>query len=163
RVPGSGAEPARARHARRRCVQHRHHALRTGDGHHALCDRRGPGGGPAGRPGERAGARPRLSGPSVGGVPLHGRPSAGRAAGRRLAIIAVLAVVAAVAGSVVAIALTRATPASSVAFPLSILSGTVAAGRTWRLEGAVLTGRVTLTNAGSGTQTVVYDEVIPTS
>src|SRR5437879_1559475 len=81
---------------------------------------------------------------------------------RRLAIVAVLALVA-VAGSVVAIALTRATPASSVAFPLSVLDGTVAAGRTWRLEGAVLTGQVTLTNAGSSTQTVVYDEVIPTS
>src|SRR5205807_1528750 len=81
---------------------------------------------------------------------------------RRLAIVAVLALVA-VAGSVVAIALTRATPASSVAFPLSVLGGTVAAGRTWRLEGAVLTGQVTLTNAGSSMQTVVYDEVIPTS
>ena len=63
----------------------------------------------------------------------------------------------------VAIALTRAPPVSSATFPLSVLSGTVAAGRTWRLEGAVLTGQVTLTNAGSSTQTVVYDEVIPTS
>jgi hypothetical protein len=50
-----------------------------------------------------------------------------------------------------------------VAFPLTVLGGTVAAGRTWRLEGAVLTGQVTLANAGSSTQTVVYDEVIPTS
>ncbi|MCW3042292.1 MAG: putative serine/threonine protein kinase [Actinobacteria bacterium] len=107
-----------------------------------------------GRPGSRTDP-----GRGVGAAP----EGSARSRRQRLVLVVLLAAAVAVAGLVVAIALTRSVPPTTATFPLSIVGGTVAASRTWRLEGATLSGHVTLTNAGSSTQTVVYNEVIPTS
>jgi len=105
-------------------------------------------------------ATPPLSGSRVGPDPPA---AAGRRGRSRLVITAAIAA-ALVAGAFVAVVVNRTPqppPHQSMMFPLTVVSGTVAAGRTWELAGTVLTGHVTLTNAGPATQTVTYDEVIP--